>query len=147
MSASDHRLYFLLQRTAHALKTRADSALAEAGGLTTAQAAALIIVASDGPVSQKAIAEKLMQRESAVTTMVDRLMKAGYVARKRSPADARAWLLEATPTGLAALDEAQAPFAEINALLDDAFADCGIPAVAGALEDLLVRLSVSKASD
>jgi len=36
MSASEHRLYFLLQRVAHRSKKRADGALKDSAGLTTA---------------------------------------------------------------------------------------------------------------
>lgn len=63
MAASDQKLYFLLQVTANRLKKRADSALNEAAGLSTAQAAALSIVSAKGPVSQRYVADQLSQRK------------------------------------------------------------------------------------
>lgn len=119
MSASSERLYFLLQRAAHGFKKRADAALFEAADLSTAQAAALAIIADDGPVSQRAVAAQLSQRESAVMTMTLRLIKAGYVTRSRSATDARAWELSITDHGRAALEKMQGPFSEINRLMDD----------------------------
>ncbi len=140
MSASQYRLYFLLQRTAHALKKEADASLAEAGGVTTAQAAVIGILVNEGPVSQKFLADRLMQRESAITTMADRLIKAGYVLRERSPTDGRAWILQATPAGREALHAIRAPFQAINTRLDTAFEDVDTEKLASGLRKLLEDL-------
>ena len=145
MSASKHRLYFLLQRTAHGLKTRADAALSEAGGMTTAQSAVMSIVAKEGPVSQAYLASTLKQRESAMTSMVDRLMKAGYLDRERSPSDGRAWLLKATPYGRDALRAIRGPFQSINAILDESFEEADMNALAAGLTQVLDRLDRDKA--
>lgn len=118
MSASEHRLYFLLQLVAHRLKKRADGALKDSAGLTTAQAAALSIIAKDGPVTQRFVADKLSQRESAVMTMANRLLAADYISRERSVEDGRAWELTISPKGLGALSNIKAPFGKINDLLD-----------------------------
>lgn len=141
VSASRNRIYFLLQRSAHALKKRADAELAASGDMTTAQAAVMVVVSSNGPVSQKHIADTLMQRESAVTTMADRLLKAGYVTRKRSAEDRRAWLLDATPKGREALAAIRKPFQTINAILDHSFRDIDQFALANALKLLLRELN------
>ncbi|GIO30680.1 MULTISPECIES: MarR family winged helix-turn-helix transcriptional regulator [Paenibacillus] len=45
------------------------------------------------------VAEMLEVKPSAVTVMVDRLEKAGYVVRANDPADRRAILVEVTPLG------------------------------------------------
>lgn len=121
MSAKDERIFFLLQMAAHRLKTRADTALVDAGGLTTAQTAMMAIVRAEGPVTQREIATRLKQRESAVGAMTERLLKAGYITRTRSEADGRAWNLAATKKGLKAMDAMGATFAEINAIIDEAF--------------------------
>ncbi|MEM9495812.1 MAG: MarR family transcriptional regulator [Pseudomonadota bacterium] len=109
--------------------------------MTTAQAAVMVVVSSNGPVSQKHIADTLMQRESAVTTMADRLLKAGYVTRKRSAEDRRAWLLDATPKGREALAAIRKPFQTINAILDHSFRDIDQFALANALKLLLRELN------
>ncbi len=119
MSASDHRLYFLIQLVAHRLKKKADKALMEAGGLTTAQAAALSIIAKEGSVSQRELADQLSQRESAITTMAARLQNAGYITKQRSKTDSRIWQLKPTKTGLTALRKMKKPFNLINQVLDE----------------------------
>lgn len=137
MSASKHRIYFWLQRAAHRLKTEADSTLSEAGGLTTAQAAVMSIVAKDGPVTQKYIADTLSQRESAIAAMAKRLLKAGYISKVRSDTDARAWSLEATASGLAAINRMRAPFNQINAKLDALFTEQELKQLAAYLQQVV----------
>ncbi len=118
MSASKTRIYFLLQRAAHRLKTEADAALMRDCGLTTAQAAVMTIVAEHGPVTQKYVAQTLSQRESAITTMAGRLVKAGFIAKTRSSTDSRAFELTITDAGRRALDITRSTFGVINATLD-----------------------------
>jgi len=141
MSASKNRLYFLLQLTAHRLQKRADTDLKNAAGLTTAQAAALAIIAEDGPVSQKQIADKLSQRESAVMTMASRLLDAGFITRIRSKADARAWELKASKKGLFALSEITTPFSKINKMLDTCLGDKNMDRFTADLKKILEALS------
>lgn len=140
MSASKNRIYFLLQRAAHRLKTEADAALTEAGGLTTAQGAVMLIIARDGPVTQRHIAKTLAQRESAITEMATRLTKAGHITRVRSASDARAWELETTEQGRQALANMQSAFAGINAKLDAAIDSAELDQLAETLVRLLKTL-------
>lgn len=141
MSASEKRLYFLLQLTAHRLKKRADTELKATAGLTTAQAAALAIIAKDGPISQKQVADKLSQRESAVMTMASRLLDAGLITRLRSQSDARAWELEASKKGLSALNEIEKPFSELNKLLDTCLGEENMDRLADDLGKILKAFS------
>tara|TARA_R110002033_G_scaffold10890_1_gene35280 strand:- start:1 stop:429 length:429 start_codon:yes stop_codon:yes gene_type:complete len=140
MSARELRIYSLLQRTAHRLKIKADTALNKAGGLTTAQAATMAIIASKGPVPQRVVAEALSQRESAMTAMAARLFKAGYIKKTRSTDDARIWQLEATDEGRKALERMREPFDRINAVLDDSFEGEDMERLARALQTLLDKL-------
>lgn len=140
MSASRQRLYFLLQKAARGLKKRADAALIEAADLSTAQAAALAIIADDGPVSQRTVADRLSQRESAVMTMTLRLIKAGYVTRSRSATDARAWELSITDHGRAALEKMKKPFSAINQLIDETLEPQQVDQLAASLKALIKAL-------
>lgn len=146
MSAADQRLYFLLQRAAHGLKNAADHRLKNAAKITTAQAAVLAVVKAEGALSQRQLADTLKQRESAMTMMVERLLKAGYISRDRSESDARAWVLSLASTGAAALAAVEEPFNEINGILDEAFSGMDTIAVAEGLQNVLVQLQ-NDASD
>ncbi len=140
MSAAEHRLYFLLQLVAHRLKKRADATLKQSADLTTAQAAALSIIAKDGPVTQRFVADKLSQRESAVMTMVTRLLVADYISRERSVSDRRAWELSITAKGSDALTLIKGPFDEINDLLDKNFDADDTGQLAASLKKILAAL-------
>ena len=118
MSASKHRLYLHLQLAAHHVKKQADRALLDAADLTTAQAAVLSLLLENGGATQRHIAETLGQNESAVTAMVQRLIKLGYISRTRSTVDARAWQLDITENGRLALEHASGPFGDINKTFD-----------------------------
>lgn len=139
MSASNHRLYLHLQLAAHHVKKQADRAVMDVADLTTAQAAVLSLLTSKERVTQRTVAETLGQNESAVTAMIRRLMKLGYVTRHRDKADARAWLLEITDSGRTALDAIAGPFGRINETFDKALS----AEEAAALADYLKRISAA----
>lgn len=119
MSASENQIYFLLQRAAHKLKVEADATLMESCGLTTAQAAVVMIIVENGPVTQKYLSKKLSQRESAITAMASRLVKAGFISKERSTSDARAYELTATELGRNALTASYSSFDHINRRIDE----------------------------
>lgn len=141
MSASEQRLYFLLQTTAHRFKKKADAACVEAAGLTTAQAAVLAIINDQGPVSQNQVAAQLSHRESAMTKMTARLEKAGYISKTKSKDDARAWALESTKDGRDVLRKVRAPFKEINAVFDQTLDESESIRLANDLKRLLNSLN------
>ena len=114
MSASKHRVYHRLQLAAHRLQKAADRAVMAAAGITTAQAAVLSIVAADGPVNQRSVARKLGLNESAMTAMTARLRDMGLVERMPDQNDSRAWNLQISDGGRAALKRIEQPFRRIN---------------------------------
>ncbi len=134
--AGQRRTYFQLQLAAHQTRVVADELFHRDGGITTAQAAALSLIAQRGGCSQRDLAGVLRQRESAITTMVRRLERAGLVERHVSVADARAWELWLTPAGLdtiARLDHARA---QLNRMLETAIGRTGVDAFTDALQAL-----------
>jgi DNA-binding MarR family transcriptional regulator len=118
MNASKLRLYHRLQIAAHGLRKAADRAVLEAGGVTTAQAAVLAIVAARETATQRDVANALRINESAVTAMATRLIKLGILERIRSGTDNRAWCLSLSSAGLMAL---RASLASINARIESEF--------------------------
>lgn len=120
MSASQYRLYSLLQHATHRLKKSADQTLVEAAGLTTAQAAVLVSISVAKRATQKEVADMLHLNETAMTGMVARLQNSGLVEKKRSKDDGRAWQLALTTKGRKALENTREPFSQINKKLDEA---------------------------
>ncbi len=120
MSAQDLRLHHRLQLATQALKKAADHHLLENTGISTAQAAVLAVVADQQGTSQRHIAAALELNESAVTAMVERLLKMGLVERRRSSNDGRVWQLLLTSLGAKRAKEAAAVYRSINRQVDAA---------------------------
>jgi MarR family transcriptional regulator, organic hydroperoxide resistance regulator len=80
----------------------------------------LMIVAAEGPVTQREVATRLGINESAVTAMTQRLLGMGLLERARDEADARAWRLRISNDGRAALKQIEQPFRRINQTIEAA---------------------------
>lgn len=119
MTAHSSRFYHALQIAAHRLQKQADLAVSGAAGISTAQSAVLAVIARTPGMRQNEVARTLGLNESAVTAMITKLIGLNLVQRSRSAEDSRAWELSLTDDGSAALGAIDAPFAEINALIDD----------------------------
>ncbi|MES2895979.1 MAG: MarR family winged helix-turn-helix transcriptional regulator [Pseudomonadota bacterium] len=118
-AASDHRVFHLLQLAAHRVKTHADRNSLAKAGVTAAQAAVLHVLSRTPGATQKVVADQLKQQESAITAMAARLAEAGLLVRTPSAVDRRAWALNLTPAGEAALSGFRAPLDELNATLTE----------------------------
>jgi DNA-binding MarR family transcriptional regulator len=75
---------------------RLDQAAAEQYGLNRTDMRALDIVSGTGPLAPTALARVLGITTGGVTTVLDRLERAGYVRRRPDPGDRRRQLVETT---------------------------------------------------
>jgi DNA-binding MarR family transcriptional regulator len=132
----DQRLYFLLQRAAHRLRTTADRRCLAAAGVTTAQLGALFAVRDEPGVTQQRLARTLGLRESAVTGLIGRLTAAGLVAKDAHPHEHRAVVLELTDAGVGALRAAQPEIDRFNAELRAVLGEDGFTGAATAMHRL-----------
>ncbi|UFS98506.1 MarR family winged helix-turn-helix transcriptional regulator [Nocardia huaxiensis] len=135
--AQSQRVYFQLQTATTALRGLADELFQAAGGITTAQAAALSVIVRDPGCSQRTVASLLRQRESAITAMANRLAAAGLVERRASRTDARAWELWPTQAGKDAMTQLGTARTELNTLIETAVGSDQIENFAAALTRLV----------
>lgn len=136
MSEPDQRLFFLLQRAAHRLRTTADRRCLAAAGVTTAQLGALFAVQDQPGITQRELAGILGLRESAVTAIAGRLIMAGLLLKQAHPREHRAVVLELTEAGAAALRAAQPEVDRLNEELRALLGGDGFVRTAGALHTL-----------
>jgi DNA-binding MarR family transcriptional regulator len=80
---------------------RLDQAAADSFGLIRTDMRALDIISSSGPLTPTALARSLGFTTGGVTSVLDRLERAGYVRRWIDPDDRRRQLIEATDTAAA----------------------------------------------
>lgn len=97
----DHRLGFLLAYHGGITETVIRKALA-ATGLTPRKTMTLLQLA-DGPVTQKALIERLDVDPSVLVALLNDLEGDDLVRRRRDPADRRRHIVEITPEGTSRL--------------------------------------------
>lgn len=76
-----------------------DEAAARALGIGRTDLRAMEIISRAGPVSATTLAQELRLTSGAVTTLIDRLVRAGLAVRKADPDDRRKVALELTARG------------------------------------------------
>lgn len=136
MAEPDQRLYFLLQRAAHRLRTDADRRCLPAAGVTTAQIGALFAVRDRPGITQRQLAQILGLGEPAITSMVSRLAKAGLVTKDTHPSQHRAVVLKLTSAGEESLDAARPEIDRFNTQVRDLLGEEGFDRAVEALHTL-----------
>jgi DNA-binding MarR family transcriptional regulator len=99
------RIGYLLARTHLGMRAIADEALTPLG-LDKKEYASLVLIASEGPLSQQALSVIQGCDRTTMVAVVDKLESGGLVVRRRNPLDRRAYALEITAEGRRALDQA-----------------------------------------
>lgn len=82
-------------------RDRMRAALARQAGISATDLDALEHLEADGPLTQRDLGERLALTSGAVTMLVDRLERAGWVHRRPHPGDRRYVLLELSPQAAA----------------------------------------------
>ncbi len=98
-----------LMRVQQLVLARLDAIL-KPHGLTFARYEALVLLtfSSRGSLPLGKMGERLQVHPTSITSIIDRLERAGLVERKRHPDDGRAVLAEITPAGRALVEKATA---------------------------------------
>jgi DNA-binding MarR family transcriptional regulator len=137
-SRHDRRLVFLLSVAQRRLQ-RWVAARTQDSGVTAAQSGLLFILGQRDGVLIGEAGAALDLGPPGISGLVDRMTAANLIRRRADPDDGRAWRLWLTPTGRAALAQAKAGLAEINARLTGGFTEAEIDVVARWLTSLQTR--------
>jgi DNA-binding MarR family transcriptional regulator len=130
----DHTLLGELVRTHKSLRQRGDRELGRIG-LRVGQDLVLFRLA-EGALSQAQLAERLRVEPATASIMVGRLAKAGLVARRSDPSDARVTKIRLTPKGRAL----ETPVLRVWAALEKGLAAGLSAAEVRALKSLLAKV-------
>jgi DNA-binding MarR family transcriptional regulator len=84
-------------RRSHAATDRFDQAVADALGINRTDMRCLDILGQRGPITAGQLAKAMHLSSGAITTLVDRLERAGYAQRRRDTQDRRRVLVELVP--------------------------------------------------
>lgn len=117
MRSEEFTLHFLLH-SANIVGERLCLRLADIG---LSQIQARIIDALDrmGPVSQVALVREFGVTPTSMSTMMARLIEAGYITRRVDPAQTRSNIIELTPIGRALVRDVHQAWRDANQLIAD----------------------------
>lgn len=130
-------LFSALIRLETELWDAVDARLRQECGLPLARYEAMLIIGSLSTCRVFDIASALSITVGGTSKLIDRVEAAGYCLRKMNPDDRRSSLLELTPAGSAAVDQARKV---VEAELSRWFIPALTPKDASALLELLARL-------
>ena len=102
-----------LHRATHATLHALTTALADLD-LPAADIDVLAILADGAGRTVGALATATATRPSTLTSLLDRLIRRGYIARELGPADRRSFLISLTPAGRAVAQHAAAAIADLE---------------------------------
>lgn len=115
---------------------RHDEAVGEIFGLNPAERLCLSFL-WDGPKAASAIARHTRLTPAAVTALIDRLEKRGFVRRLADPNDRRKVLVEAGEEARSVTEEAYLPLGEAGAALLAKYSEAELRIVSGVLTESL----------
>ncbi|HNY73718.1 MAG TPA: MarR family transcriptional regulator [Syntrophales bacterium] len=119
---TDDRLIFLIFTAQNKLRTYLNNALAAAGVRVSYAQAGIIFLLKQGSIGTMSDLSRLIGVDnSTLTGLVDRLEKAGFVARQASSTDRRSLSVRITPEGIAEGEKAKAIIRGVNAEVKEGF--------------------------
>lgn len=119
----DKRIYFLLSQAQHNISLQIDRALKRVADVSGPQTGALFYLTKHDGCQQKDMAAGLNLDTSAITGMVDRLVKKQMIEKRRSQTDKRAFTLHITKTGRHAILQVQPLLDQFNEHMLNKFGD------------------------
>jgi len=106
----------------------------DSDGQTAARAGLLMAISPERGTPMAQLAQTLDLGAPAMSTLIDRAVRARLIERRPDPADGRAWNIVLTEAGHAARKEAVLGARELNARLCEGFTDAELDVVARWLE-------------
>lgn len=96
---SEHQLFFKLNLAQRVVVKRVDREMTESVGATATQIAAILYLTENDGCLLVDLARELLQNKSAITTLVERMIRNGLLVKKPSSNDGRAFQLFLTKKG------------------------------------------------
>jgi len=114
---AEPRLFHLLHLCHRAVFRAADRMLTSRYGITAAQHAALMFLGEREGASMSALASAVSLKPAAVSGLVDRMEKNGFLERRPAPNDGRSFELYLKPSGRQIVEESRALIEDSNRYL------------------------------
>ncbi len=122
--SQDDRLIFLLSTAQQAVTKHVNKLLAAEGvQITVVQSGILFLLKQQDRRMMSELGKILGIENSAMTGLVDRLERSGFVTRVVDPADRRALLICTTPAGLQEVEKAKPIIRRVNDAIKAGFSE------------------------
>ena len=135
----EHRLIFLLSKAQHKLGVYLKKALSEQGVQVTGVQVGILFLLKQRAQTMTELSRELMIDNSAITGLVDRLERSGFVRREINPGDRRAFRISITEKGLAEVEAARHVVHRVNAEIQAGFSPEEVEAFKAVLNGMLTR--------
>lgn len=113
----DHQLCFPMYQAAKAIMTTYGEMLAPLD-LTYTQYLVMMVLWEHETIDMKALGDRLSLDSSTLTPLLNRLIKKGYLSKKRDAKDRRSLIITLEPEGKGIMESARALPAQIYAKVD-----------------------------
>ncbi len=110
----DDRLIFLLSKAQHKLATYLKKTLSDKGIKVTGVQTGILFLLKHKASTMTELSRELLIDSSAITGLVDRLERSGFVRREINSADRRTYLITITEKGLQEIEKAKIIVHEVN---------------------------------
>lgn len=138
---NDRPTFHILLKTAYRRMERWIEAEAANEGLSSAQAGLVLYLGRFDGAAIGDAAEALDVAPSAMTGLVDRMTRAGFVERRPDPRDGRGQRLHLTEQGWAARNDAVRVLGELNARMGEDLSEADARTIARWLESVTTKLT------
>ena len=140
MAAND-RLIYLIGTAQHILQSYLKRESIKAGVKITPPQAAILFLLKKNPCSMSELSNVLHVDNSAVTGLIDRLEKSGYVARKMNPLDRRSYSIHITDSGISEINRAKKVINRVNDEIKAGFSEQEITAFKEVLNSFFLKFN------
>lgn len=142
----DDRLLYLLRRAEYRLREHVKSRLKQEGiSVSHAQSGILFLLKENGSLPMSELGRRLDVDASAVTGLVDRLEKGGFVVREPHATDRRVNLVTITGTGAAEAERCGSVIRDINEKVKEGFTQEEIDVYRRVLESFFEKFPLAPA--
>jgi DNA-binding MarR family transcriptional regulator len=142
--STDDRLIFLLSKAHNKLQNYIRGQLATAGvKISAVQAGILFLLKERDGRTMTELSQILSTDNSAITGLVDRLERAGFIYRRMPPSDRRSYLICITPDGLEEINKAREIIRRVNEEIKEGFSAVDIESYKKVLNGILEKLGKS----
>ncbi len=134
----DDRLIYLLFRAQNRLLNHLEAELSGRGiRISTKQSGVLFLLREEDLQTMSSLAARLATDGSALTGMIDRLEKNGFVTRRADEKDRRQFRIALTPEGLKEVNRAEKVIRSVNEAIKEGFTEEQVDAFRDVLGHIL----------